>query len=51
MATMKEICEYWKHRAMRESFIRYKGEEEMKEITDMCDEGAWVYTFFQELQG
>ena len=50
VVTMKGIYDYWKHRAVRESFERYKGEKEIKERTEMCDEGAWIFTFFQEMQ-
>jgi pyruvate formate-lyase/glycerol dehydratase family glycyl radical enzyme len=47
---MKEIYDYWKDKAVLESFKRYKGEREIKELTDMCEGGAWIHTFFQELE-
>lgn len=47
---LREICEYWKNKAVKESFERYKGEAEIKELTEMCDEGAWIFCFFRELE-
>ncbi|MFH1624081.1 MAG: pyruvate formate lyase family protein, partial [Pseudomonadota bacterium] len=47
---MKEICDYWKGRNARDSFLTYfdtfYGEDERKRIQEMDDEGAWVYGFF-----
>ncbi|MFH1648105.1 MAG: pyruvate formate lyase family protein [Chloroflexota bacterium] len=45
-----EICDYWKNKAVKESFERYKGEAEIKELAEMCDEGAWIFSFFRELE-
>jgi pyruvate formate-lyase/glycerol dehydratase family glycyl radical enzyme len=47
---LREICEYWKNKAVKESFELYKGEAEIKELTEMCDEGAWIFSFFRELE-
>jgi formate C-acetyltransferase len=49
--TMKEICDYWKDRALKPAIERCLGPEKMKEIYEMCDRGAWVYSFFQEIEG
>ena len=46
-----EVYEYWKDKAVRESFERYIGEEVIKQRLEMCDRGNWVYGFFQELEG
>ncbi len=51
VAIMKELCDYWKQRAAMESYLRHIGEKKLQEVTDMCDEGAYIYTFFQELGG
>jgi pyruvate formate-lyase/glycerol dehydratase family glycyl radical enzyme len=49
--TMKEIHDYWKDRAFKPALMRYLGDEKTKELYEMCDRGAWVYSFFQELEG
>ncbi|OGO45751.1 MAG: hypothetical protein A2Z05_02590, partial [Chloroflexi bacterium RBG_16_60_22] len=49
-AALIEICDYWKNKAVKESFERYKGEAEIKELAEMCDEGAWIFSFFRELE-
>jgi hypothetical protein len=48
---MKEICDYWKDRALKPAIERCLGPEKMKEIYEMCDRGSWVYSFFQEIEG
>lgn len=49
LATMREICDYWSHRSVRESIQRYLDEEKLTRVKEMCDEGAWVYSYFSEL--
>ena len=48
--TLQEICDYWQNKAVKESFERYIGEAVVKELTEMCDEGAWIFSFFRELE-
>ena len=47
---LKEICDYWQNKAVKESFERYMGEAVVKELAEMCDEGAWIFSFFRELE-
>ncbi|MFH1032127.1 MAG: pyruvate formate lyase family protein [Chloroflexota bacterium] len=45
----KDIVKYWTGRSVRDSFINYIGEEERAKVEEMCDEGAWIFTVFAEL--
>jgi len=42
---LREICEYWSDKDVKESFQRYMGEEVIKQRLDMCDNGAWLFPF------
>jgi len=47
---MKEICEYWKDRAAKESFFRYLGEEKKRELYELNEEGSLVFFALMEAQ-
>jgi pyruvate formate-lyase/glycerol dehydratase family glycyl radical enzyme len=49
--TMKEIHEYWKYKALQPALLHYLGEDKANELYELCDRGAWVYSFFQETEG
>jgi pyruvate formate-lyase/glycerol dehydratase family glycyl radical enzyme len=48
--TLKEICDYWKDKAFKESFFRYLGAEEVKMIQNFNETGSWVFAAFVEAQ-
>ena len=51
IALINQICDYWKDKAVKESFLRYLGEEEVNRLWALTEEGAWVFGFFVEAQG
>lgn len=43
LALLREICEYWKGRDMRDSTLSFLGEEQAKKILELTEEGAMVF--------
>lgn len=50
VSQMLEICEYWKDRAAKESFFRYLGEEKLKQLNDLNEEGSLAFFALLEAQ-
>jgi pyruvate formate-lyase/glycerol dehydratase family glycyl radical enzyme len=42
-AEIREIVDYFKDRCLQSSFLRRLGDAEMKTLTEVGEEGAWVY--------
>lgn len=51
ISQMKEIVEYWKDREVKESFLKYIGEETLKTIETMNEKGSLVFFAEAEVQG
>ncbi len=49
MPILTEICDYWKYRAVTESFLRLLGEEEAKELLECAEQGAWIHSLLTEV--
>jgi len=50
LSTLREICDYWKDKAFKESFFRYLGVEQVKMIQNFNEHGSWVFAAFVEAQ-
>jgi pyruvate formate-lyase/glycerol dehydratase family glycyl radical enzyme len=50
VSLMKEICDYWKDKAARETFYRYLGEEEVKSLYEVNEQGSWIFAASMEAQ-
>lgn len=48
--TVREICTYWKKRAVMESFFRYLGEEELEKLNSLNEKGSYVFAALVEAQ-
>ena len=50
LTTVREICDFWKETAMKESFFRYLGPEETSKLFTYNEEGSWVFAASVEAQ-
>ena len=50
LTTVREICDFWKEIAMKESFFRYLGPEETSKLFTFNEEGSWVFAASVEAQ-
>lgn len=50
LKTLKEICDYWKDIALKESFFRYLGSEELEKLHPFSEEGSWIFAATIEAQ-
>ena len=47
---MEEICDYWKDKAVKETFYRFLGEEKINSIYQYNEQGCWVFAASMEVQ-
>lgn len=47
---MRDICEFWKDKAAKETFYAYMGEDTIRRLYEMNEHGSWIFAGSMEAQ-